>query len=114
MINYPEAQRKAQEELDRVIGSDRLITMDDKKDLPYISAFVNETQRLVNVLPSNLAHQTTRDVVVEGYRIPKGTAIIPQIAAVLHDETVNKSILESNSWILDLPKSKGLQTRTLP
>lgn len=32
---YPEVQKKAQEELDRVIGRDRLPTVEDEKNLPY-------------------------------------------------------------------------------
>ena len=32
---YPEVQKRAQEELDRVVGRDRLPTVDDEKDLPY-------------------------------------------------------------------------------
>ena len=32
---YPEIQKKAQEELDRVVGRDRLPTVEDEKDLPY-------------------------------------------------------------------------------
>uniref|UniRef100_A0A914E7V6 Cytochrome P450 n=1 Tax=Acrobeloides nanus TaxID=290746 RepID=A0A914E7V6_9BILA len=38
MMLYPEVQKKIQEEIDRVIGSDRFITMEDKPSLHYISA----------------------------------------------------------------------------
>ena len=36
MSLYPEVQKKAQEELDRVIGRDRLPELDDRDSLPYI------------------------------------------------------------------------------
>lgn len=49
LINWPECQQKAQDELDRVIGSDRLINLADKKELPYCNAVVNEIQRLGNI-----------------------------------------------------------------
>ncbi|KAG8957805.1 hypothetical protein FRC03_009779 [Tulasnella sp. 419] len=39
---FPEAQRKAQEELDRVIGTDRSPTLDDMPNLPYVKAFLQE------------------------------------------------------------------------
>ena len=35
MAMHPEVQKKAQEELDRVIGRDRMPTVDDEKNLPY-------------------------------------------------------------------------------
>ncbi|KAI6175821.1 Unspecific monooxygenase [Aphelenchoides bicaudatus] len=87
-VCWPECQQKLQEELDKVVGSDRLICLSDKDDLPYVNAFINETQRLANILATNLIHQTTRDVNVNGFNIPKGTAIIPQISAVLHSKEI--------------------------
>ncbi len=46
MTLYPDIQRKAQEELDRVVGSDRLPTFSDRKNLPYVDALVREAIRL--------------------------------------------------------------------
>jgi hypothetical protein len=40
MIEYPETQRLAQEELDRVVGRGRLPTFSDRASLPYINAMV--------------------------------------------------------------------------
>lgn len=37
---YPHIQQKAHEELDRVVGRDRLPTIDDEKNLPYIHAII--------------------------------------------------------------------------
>ncbi|KAH7696701.1 Protein CYP-33C11 [Aphelenchoides avenae] len=48
-----------QEELDRVIGTDGLITMDDRLRLPYTNAVINETQRLSNLIVQNILHKTT-------------------------------------------------------
>jgi len=45
---HPEIQKKAQEELDRVIGRDRLPTIEDEKELPYCHAIVKG----VSPLPS--------------------------------------------------------------
>ena len=45
MTLYPEVQRKAQEEVDRVIGSDRLPTLADQSSLPYVDALVQEVLR---------------------------------------------------------------------
>lgn len=46
MLCYPEVQKKAQDELDRVLGG-RLPEFDDEVDLPYLSAVVKETIRYV-------------------------------------------------------------------
>ena len=87
-LNYPEAQRKFQEELDRVIGSDRIITVADKPNLIYCQAYINETLRLVNLLPQNLFHKNLKDVEINGYKIKAGTTILPQISCVLYDEKI--------------------------
>jgi hypothetical protein len=47
MLNFPEIQRKAQEEVDRVVGRSRLPDFADEADLPYLSAVVKEVFRLV-------------------------------------------------------------------
>ena len=45
MIVYPDVQRKAQEELDRVVGRDRLPEFEDQPSLPYITAIQREVMR---------------------------------------------------------------------
>lgn len=45
MLFFPEAQQEAQEEIDRVIGEDRLPGMEDRSSLPYITALVREILR---------------------------------------------------------------------
>uniref|UniRef100_A0A1I7UIM5 CYtochrome P450 family n=1 Tax=Caenorhabditis tropicalis TaxID=1561998 RepID=A0A1I7UIM5_9PELO len=87
VLNHSEVQKKIYEELDTVICSDRLITMADKSRLPYLNAVINESQRCVNLLPLNLFHQTTRDTVINGYQIKKGTGVIAQISTVMLDDT---------------------------
>lgn len=41
---YPEIQKKAQDELDRVVGRDRLPTVEDEKNLPYCHAIIKEVR----------------------------------------------------------------------
>jgi len=50
MVNYPEVQRKAQEELDRVLQG-RLPQLGDEADLPYTTAVVKEVLRWHPVTP---------------------------------------------------------------
>ncbi|KAI6174620.1 Cytochrome P450-33C9 [Aphelenchoides bicaudatus] len=88
MVHHQEALRRCQEELDKVIGSDRLINLSDKPNLHYCNATINEIQRLANLVPMNVWHRTTKEVTIDGHRIPKDVAIVPQISVVLSDEKI--------------------------
>jgi cytochrome P450 len=79
MTLYPEIQRKAQEEIDRVIGPSRLPGFEDRPHLPYIDAIVKEVLRWHPVAPMGIPHMTTEDDVYEGYLIPKGAYLLPNI-----------------------------------
>lgn len=45
MVLYPDAMRKGQEELDRVLGKHTLPTFEDRPKLPYIEAIYYECLR---------------------------------------------------------------------
>lgn len=45
ILAFPDAQRKAQEEIDRVVGSDRAPEFDDLERMPYMQALLKETHR---------------------------------------------------------------------
>ena len=51
MVLYPEVQKKAQEEIDAVVGPNRLPDFLDRPSLPYINAIVKELMRWHSVLP---------------------------------------------------------------
>ena len=51
MVNYPDVMHKAQAQLDKVVGRERLPTFDDWDNLPYIRALVRETMRWRPVAP---------------------------------------------------------------
>ena len=91
MTAYPEAQKKAQAELDAVIGPDRLPTFEDRDSLPYVNALLKETIRWHPVLPLGIPHKTIKEDVYNGYYIPAGTMIIPNGWCVLH-------VIFSNSY----------------
>ena len=75
MIVFPEVQRKAQEEIDRVCG-DRLPTMDDEPNMQYIRGCVKESLRWMPGVPLGTPHAATQDDYYMGYKIPKGATII--------------------------------------
>ncbi|KAI0793050.1 cytochrome P450 [Irpex lacteus] len=84
---FPDAQKKAQEELDRVVGSDRAPEWEDLQDLPYIRALVKEVHRFRPVAPL-IPRAATADLSYRGYKIPEGSTIIANIWGILHDPEV--------------------------
>ncbi|KAL6793714.1 cytochrome P450 [Trichoderma sp. SZMC 28013] len=77
MVLNPDVQRKAQEEIDRVVGSDRLPEASDEENLPFVRGVVMEALRTFPVLPMGIAHEAAEDIIFRGYRIPKGSYIRP-------------------------------------
>lgn len=51
MVLHPEVFCKAREEMDRVVGTERLPTMSDRNDLPYLECVLSETFRWYPVAP---------------------------------------------------------------
>ena len=76
MLLFPEVAKKAQEEIDRVVGSDRLPTWEDEKDLPYVRALIKEILRWRPVNQFGMPHCTSEDDWYRGYFIPKGSVVI--------------------------------------
>jgi cytochrome P450 len=85
MVMFPEVQRKAQEEIDRAVGSDRLPGFEDRENLPYISGIVKEAWRWNPVGPMGLAHMAEEDIIYNDYLIPKGSYLLPSLWWFLHD-----------------------------
>ncbi|KAI1785552.1 cytochrome P450 [Ganoderma leucocontextum] len=88
MSLHPSIQRKAQAELDTVVGPDRLPDFDDRESLVYLEAIIKETMRWMPSAPLGLTHCTREDEVINGYFIPAGTVLLANIWACLHDPVV--------------------------
>jgi len=82
MIAFPEIQRKAQAEIDQVIGAGRLPGFQDRRNLPYIDAVVKELLRWHPAARMGLPHTTTKDDICDGYLIPKGALLLPNVWCV--------------------------------
>ncbi|CAH6791263.1 cytochrome P450 2D20 [Phodopus roborovskii] len=88
MILHPDVQSRVHQEIDNVIGQERLPQMADQARMPYTNAVIHEVQRFADIVPLNVPHMTSRDVEVQGFLIPKGTTLITNLSSVLKDETV--------------------------
>ncbi|KAJ6537204.1 OrdA protein, partial [Mycena vulgaris] len=85
MVLTPDVQRKAQEEIDSVIGGGRLPVYSDRDQLPYVSAVVTELYRWHSIAPLGVPHAALEDTVVNGHLIPKGSIIIANLWNMLND-----------------------------
>jgi len=88
MTLFPDVARRAQREVDAVVGYQRTPTFEDQNKLPYVTALIRETMRWRPVVPSGLLHEATEDIYYEGYVIPKGSTLIGAIWSLCRDPEV--------------------------
>ncbi|SPO07779.1 related to O-methylsterigmatocystin oxidoreductase [Cephalotrichum gorgonifer] len=86
MALYPEVMRKAQEEVDRVVGSGRMPGWEDEENLPYIRAMIKETLRWRPVNKFGMYHSLSEDDWYEGHFIPKDSVVVLNWWAIQRDE----------------------------
>lgn len=79
MALHPHVQKKAQAELDAVVGAGRLPTHADRECLPYMNAVVKEVLRWHPVGPLGVAHASTADDVYNGYLIPDKSIVMVNV-----------------------------------
>lgn len=82
MVLHPEIAKKAQAELDDVVGQDRLPDFSDKAKLPYVCAVVNEVMRWNPVTPAGVPRRLMADDIYNGYLLPKGAIVLGNIWSV--------------------------------
>ncbi|CAE6456107.1 unnamed protein product [Rhizoctonia solani] len=88
MLQYPEVLCKAQEEMDRVVGTERLPTMSDRPHLPYLECIILETMRWYPVTPLTVPHRIEKEDSYRGYRIPANSTVYANIYAITRDERI--------------------------
>ncbi|TFK62152.1 cytochrome P450 [Pluteus cervinus] len=86
---HPEVQRKAYEEIVRVVGTSRLPTCQDRPSMPYLEAIYREILRWRPPVPLGVPHKSTQqEIMYKGYCIPPGTVIISNIWAMTRNEAL--------------------------
>ncbi|XP_001638681.2 steroid 17-alpha-hydroxylase/17,20 lyase isoform X2 [Nematostella vectensis] len=86
LVNFPDVQKKIQNELDCVVGRHRLPTLEDRERLDYLEAVITEVHRYCTVTHLSLPHKATCDSHLHGYSIPKDTVIMFNVWQMHHDE----------------------------
>ncbi|KAH8946637.1 hypothetical protein BDL97_12G106600 [Sphagnum fallax] len=115
LLRHPEAMKKAQAELDDVIGSERVVDEGDIHELKYLQAIVKETFRLHPPAPL-LPHESIGDCTVGGYFIPAKTRIFVNAWAVHRHPSAYQKPLEFNPsrFVGSQIDVKGLDFQLLP
>ncbi|XP_055940829.1 cytochrome P450 2J2-like [Argiope bruennichi] len=85
MAAFPDVQKKVQQEIMDVLGTEKQPEYMDIKRMPYIHAVILELMRWKSIVPLDVVHYTLADTTVGGYDIPKGTTIIANFWNVHHD-----------------------------
>lgn len=80
--------KKAQEELDTHVGKERNLDESDVKNLVYLQAIIKETMRLYPAAPLAVTHQAMESCSINGYDVPAGTWLIPNLWKVQRDPRV--------------------------
>ncbi|QCE02985.1 cytochrome P450 [Vigna unguiculata] len=76
MINQPSLLQRATEELDSVVGKERLVQESDIPKLNFVKACAREAFRLHPLAAFNVPHVSMSDTTVGNYFIPKGSHVI--------------------------------------
>jgi cytochrome P450 len=98
MIMFPDVQKKIWEEIDHVIGSDRLPEESDLADLPYVRCTIKESLRWMPTVILGIPHSVTRDDTYKGYKIPQGATIMNNIWYALRHPFAMTSRGQIDTW----------------
>ncbi|KAF9461152.1 cytochrome P450 oxidoreductase [Collybia nuda] len=88
MVLYPEVQKKAQAEIDAIVGNDRLPEVDDRPKLPYLEAVLMEVLRYHPIGPMGIPHCVAQDDVYKGMFIPKDSIVLVNLWLIAHNPEI--------------------------
>nr|AMW91729.1 flavone synthase II-2 [Scutellaria baicalensis] len=118
LMNSPKAMKKAQDEMDRVVGRERMMAESDAPNLPYFLAIIKETFRLHPPIPL-IIRRSIEDCVIDGYHIPADTLAFINVWSMGRNEKYWDSplsfrperFLEGDNAAIDI---KGMHFELLP
>ncbi|EJC97786.1 cytochrome P450 [Fomitiporia mediterranea MF3/22] len=96
MTIQTEVAKKVQEEIDKVVGRDRLPRLEDRDDLPYLNCVLKEMYRYVSRTRTCIPHRSTKTEQYRGWTIPAGSMAIANIWCMMRDE---KSFPDPDAFI---------------
>ncbi|KAG4073807.1 hypothetical protein HA402_001031 [Bradysia odoriphaga] len=88
LIRNQDVQRKMQQEIDSVVGRERLPLLEDRTRMPYCEAVILEGLRIFLGNTFGLPHRALQDTVLCGYKIPKDSIVIACFAGMMMDSSI--------------------------
>ncbi|PON99151.1 Cytochrome P450, E-class, group I [Trema orientale] len=88
VLNHKSVLKKIQEELDHIVGKERLVNESDITNLVYLQAVAKETLRLYPAGPLSGPREFTKDCTIGGYHVPKGTRLITNLWKIQTDPRI--------------------------
>ncbi|CAO1947830.1 unnamed protein product [Urochloa humidicola] len=96
IMHNPQVLKRAQEELDMVVGRDAIVEESHLSELHYLRMVIKETLRLHPPLPLMVPHCPTADSTVGGYHVPEGSRVFVNVWAIQRNPLVWNEPLEFN------------------
>ncbi|XP_040159108.1 probable cytochrome P450 304a1 [Anopheles arabiensis] len=108
--------RRMQKEIDEVVDSDRLPTLNDRVNLPYTEATIREGLRIDTLIPSGIVHRAQQTIQFEGYSAPENTLFLFDLDSVNNQPEVwgdprtfrPDRMLDEETGMLALSKDRSL------
>ncbi|CAK9205347.1 unnamed protein product [Sphagnum jensenii] len=94
LLRNPIVMKKLQNELDTVIGKDRIVVETDLPNLPYLQAVTKEVFRLHPTTPLGIPHESMEATTVLGFKFPNKTRLFLNLYAIQRDPMVWERPLE--------------------
>ncbi|OWM82675.1 3,9-dihydroxypterocarpan 6A-monooxygenase [Punica granatum] len=110
LINHPDIMEKARQEIDMVVGKNRLVEESDIPNLPYLQAIAKETLRLHPSGPM-IVRESTETCVIGGYEIPAGTRLFVNLWSLGRDPSHWEDPLEFRPERFTSGSSQHLELR---
>jgi len=99
MAVNPGVQERAQREIDRIVGVDRLPDFSDRATMPYIEAIYREVLRCRPPLQIGIPHCVTEDDHYKGFFIPKSrSSLCPTSLIITYESPTIDATVLGNIW----------------